>query len=61
LHSHATESDVNVAKALKNWYTLPTNASLNSKISIVDEDYLHIPSNRVALTIKRLCKEMLFD
>lgn len=58
LHSHATEGGVNVKKALQNWYNLPTNASKNSKISIVDENYLHIPSHRVASTISRLCKEM---
>ena len=61
LHSHATEPNVNVKQALKNWYTLPTNAAKNRKISIVDEDYLHIPSHRVALTIKRLAKEMQDD
>jgi len=58
LHSHATEPNVNVKKALQNWYALPTKAAKNKKISIVDEDYLHIPSQRVALTIKRLCREM---
>ena len=58
LHSHATEPDVDVEKALQNWYNLPTNASKNATISIVDEDYLHIPSQRVALTIERLCREM---
>ena len=58
LHSHATEGDVDVQKALKNWYTLPTNAAKNKQISIVDENYLHIPSHRVALSISRLCKEM---
>lgn len=58
LHSHATEADVNVKKALAEWYKLPTNASKNGKISIVDESYLHIPSQRVAQTITRLCREM---
>jgi iron complex transport system substrate-binding protein len=58
LHSHATGANVDVEKALKAWYALPTNASKNKKISVVDEDYLHIPSHRVALTIKRLAKEM---
>ena len=58
LHSHATEGGVNVKKALQNWYDLPTNASKNGKISIVDENYLHIPSHRVASTISRLCREM---
>lgn len=58
LHSHATEVNVDVKKALKAWYSLPTNASKNKNISIVDENYLHIPSHRIALTIKRLSKEM---
>lgn len=58
LHSHATEPNVNVKKALANWYALPIKAAKNKKISIVDEDYLHIPSQRVALTIERLSKEM---
>ena len=58
LHSRATEPNVNVKKALQNWYAIPTNASRNRAISIVDEDYSHIPSHRVALTIKRLCGEM---
>jgi len=58
LHSHATEADVDVKKALKNWYSIPTNAAREFKISIVDEDYLHIPSHRVALSISRLTKEM---
>lgn len=58
LHSHATEPNVDVKKALQNWYSLPTNAAKNKKISIVDEAYLHIPSHRVASTITRLCKEM---
>ena len=58
LHSLATEANVDVKKALKAWYNLPTNASKNSRISIVNEDYLHIPSHRIALTISRLCKEM---
>ncbi len=61
LHSHATEPNVNVKKALAHWYALPTAAAKHHKISIVDEDYLHIPSQRVALTIKRLSREMQDD
>ena len=61
LHSHATEANVDVKKALKAWHALPTKASQNRRISIVDEEYLHIPSHRVALTIKRLCEEMSYD
>lgn len=58
LHSLATEGDADVKRALDNWYSLPTNAAKNKKISIIDEDYLHIPSHRVALSIERLCGEM---
>ena len=58
LHSHATEPNVNVKRALLAWKNIPTNASKNKKISIVDEDYTHIPSHRVALTIKRLMDEI---
>lgn len=58
LHSLATEADADVQRALKNWYSLPTNAAKNNKITIVNEDYLHIPSHRVALSIERLCREM---
>lgn len=58
LHSLATEANADVNRALKNWYSLPTNAAKNKKISIVNENYLHIPSHRVALTISRLCGEM---
>lgn len=58
LHSLATEGEVDVDKALKNWYSLPVNAAKNKKISIINENYLHIPSNRVALSIEKLCKEM---
>jgi len=58
LHSHATEANVNIKSALDSWYKLPTNASKNKQITIIDEDYLHIPSHRVALTIKRLMETM---
>ena len=58
LHSHATEPNVDVEKALSFWYKLPTNASTNKNIRVIDENYLHIPSNRVALTIKKLMDVM---
>lgn len=58
LHSHATGSHIDVQKALRNWLALPTNASKNGKISIVDDDYIHIPSHRITNTINRLYKEM---
>lgn len=55
LHSHATESSIDVDKALASWKSIPTTASKNNEIHIIDDDYLHIPSHRIALTIKRLC------
>jgi iron complex transport system substrate-binding protein len=58
LHSNASNSGVNKEKALSAWHSLPTNASKNRRITVVDESYINIPSNRVALSIKRLCLEM---
>jgi iron complex transport system substrate-binding protein len=58
LHSDASNSSVDKEKALSAWHSLPTNASKNRLITVVDESYIHIPSHRVALTIERLCREM---
>lgn len=58
LHSLATEAKVDVKKALDAWKKIPTTASKNNDIHIVNDNYLHIPSHRVALTIKRLCGVM---
>lgn len=58
LHSNASNPNVNKEKALDAWRSLPTNASKNNRITIVDESYINIPSNRIALTIERLCREM---
>lgn len=58
LHSRASNPNVNEQKALQAWHDIPTKASKNNRISIVDEPYIHIPSHRVALSIERLCKEM---
>jgi iron complex transport system substrate-binding protein len=58
LHSDASNSSVDKEKALSAWHSLPTNASKNRLITVVDESYIHIPSHRVALTIELLCHEM---
>jgi len=58
LHSEASNSLVDKEKALLAWHLLPTNASKNARITIVEESYINIPSHRVALTIERLCLEM---
>ncbi|MCF6330013.1 MAG: helical backbone metal receptor [Sulfurimonas sp.] len=55
LHSHATESNVDIDEALNAWKKIPTIASKTNKIHIIDDNYLHIPSHRIALTIKRIC------
>ena len=58
LHSHATESTIDVNKALDAWKALPTTASKTNEIHIIDDNYLHIPSHRIALSIQRLCEVM---
>jgi len=58
LHSRASNPNVNEKKALEAWHAIPTEASKNNRITIVDEPYIHIPSHRVALSIERLCREM---
>jgi len=58
LHSRASNPNVNEQKALEAWHAIPTEASKNNRITIVDEPYIHIPSHRVALSIERLCREM---
>ena len=58
LHSLATGSDIDVKRAFNSWMSIPTTASKNNDIHIINDNYLHIPSHRVALTIKRLCGVM---
>ncbi|MEA1918708.1 MAG: helical backbone metal receptor [Campylobacterota bacterium] len=61
LHSHQTGSHIDIQKALKNWHQVPIKAAKERRISIVDADYIHIPSHRVALSIRRLSEEMRYD
>jgi len=58
LHSLATGANIDVKKAYQAWMKIPTLASKNNDIHIVNDSYLHIPSHRVALTIQRLCEVM---
>ena len=58
LHSKASNPDINVQKALHMWKSLPINAARRGDIHIIDNDYINIPSHRIALTIKRICKEL---
>lgn len=57
-HKNTSQLSKNSIKA---WKKLPIKASKNSKISHLDENYITMPSHRVALAIKRLCKEISDD
>ena len=61
LHSHESAPHVDVKKALQNWYHLPTRAAKNGRISVIEEEYVHIPSQRIAKSITRLAREMRDD
>jgi iron complex transport system substrate-binding protein len=56
LHHHATDGEVDFIKAKQLWYNIPINAGINKDIIILSKDYLSIPSQRVAQSIKTLCK-----
>jgi iron complex transport system substrate-binding protein len=61
LHSHESAPHVDVKKAVQNWYQLPTRASKKGRISVIEEEFIHIPSHRIAQSIKRLSQEMRDD
>jgi iron complex transport system substrate-binding protein len=48
----------NQKQALQKWLSLPIKATLNKDIHIIDDDYISVPSHRIAKTIKRICKEL---
>ena len=56
LHHKATDGHVDFIKAKELWYNIPINAGVNKDILILSEDYLSIPSHRVAQSISTLCK-----
>jgi len=58
LYSKESEKGVNVQKAIDAWNKLPTTASREHKIFVIDDDYIYIPSHRIALSIKRIAKEI---
>ncbi len=55
LHSKASNPNADVKKALHSWLSLPVKAAQDHAIYVVDDDYIAIPSHRVALTIERIC------
>lgn len=61
LHSLRTDAQVDVAKGLAAWRSMPIAAAKENAISVVSESYVHLPSHRVAQSIERLCREMNGD
>ncbi len=53
LHSNANAP---VAQALKAWYALPITAAQNGRIITIDNDFIAMPSHRIAQSIDTLCK-----
>ncbi len=51
-------SNQNIDKetALKSWYALPIKAAKNGDISVIEHDFISIPSHRIALSIDAICK-----
>ena len=58
LHSKASNPNIDEQKALDVWKKLPIKAAKNGDIHIIDDDYINIPSHRIALTIERICSEL---
>jgi len=56
LHHSATDGEVNFNKAKALWYSIPINAGKNKQVYILSQDYLSIPSHRVAQSISTLCE-----
>jgi len=56
LHHSATDGEVDFNRAKELWYNIPINAGQNKEIVILSEDYLSIPSHRLAKSISSLCE-----
>jgi iron complex transport system substrate-binding protein len=56
LSSPLTDGKPDKKAIMTTWSKLPIKASQNHHIHILDDDYLLIPSHRVALTITKLCE-----
>lgn len=56
LSSTLTDGHPDKQAVLQAWSQLPINASRTKNIHILDDDYLLIPSHRVALSIIKLCE-----
>ncbi len=45
-------------EALQAWYKVPVIAAKNGRIIVLDEDYLAMPSHRIAQSIATICKAL---
>ena len=61
MHYPLTDGDVDLDAALQMWKELPIPAAKSGKIRIVDNDYLAIPSHRVAQSIRTFCEVITRD
>ncbi len=61
LYSPLTDSAISQENVKKLWSTLPIQAANNHKIYVLDALHMHIPSHRVAHTIKDLCEVISDD
>ena len=61
LYSPLTDSAISQENVKKLWSTLPVSAAQNQKIYVLDASHMHIPSHRVANTIKDLCEVIADD
>lgn len=56
LHRDSTDGEVDYEAAKELWYNIPITAAKNKEVYIMNEDYLSIPSHRVAQSIKDICE-----
>lgn len=54
-HYPLTDGDVDLQKVKKSYLQIPTPAGKKENVFIIDDDYLAIPSHRVAQTITKIC------
>ncbi len=48
--------NTDASKALQNWKSVPIAAAKNSKITVLNENFISLPSQRIALSIDTICK-----
>lgn len=58
LYSKVSNPYIDEKKAISAWLSLPIDASKQRDIHIIKDEYIFIPSQRIASTIERICKEL---